>query len=193
MLFSYGFIEEGMRSAKTLFLEIDIPEDDPLRQAKKAKSNSAPGVRLFEKEEEGTSWESQFVWLMCVNEEDGLDFRMAQREGGERELTMRWKGVKMEDASGLGGLLEKEEGMWPVFRLRAVSTVQERVEAQLRELRRSRSTRQAAMEETAVGDRPYRLAMRLCSLEQDLLERAYGDLEDEVRLFVPCSSGSEQS
>ena len=36
MLFSYGFIEDTMISAKELFLDLDIPDDDPLKPAKKA-------------------------------------------------------------------------------------------------------------------------------------------------------------
>ncbi|KAL8688660.1 MAG: hypothetical protein Q9224_004825, partial [Gallowayella concinna] len=34
MLFSYGFIEDTMTSARELFLDLDIPDDDPLKVAK---------------------------------------------------------------------------------------------------------------------------------------------------------------
>ena len=69
MLFSYGFIEPTMESARELFLDLDIPDDDPLKLAKIAVAQSAPGFRLFLRGD-STDWESPFVWLCCVNEEE---------------------------------------------------------------------------------------------------------------------------
>ena len=56
-----------------MFLDLDIPDDDPLRPAKIYVSKVAPGFRIFEKDG-NIEWESDFVWLVVVNEEDGLDF-----------------------------------------------------------------------------------------------------------------------
>jgi len=76
--------------------------------------------------------------------------------------------------SNLKGLLQKEE-LWDVYQLRAVTVVQNRVEAQIRTLYEVGSPeREAHIRET-----PWKLAERLRELELALLERAYGDLEDQ--------------
>ncbi len=62
MLFSYGFIEPTMNSARELFLDLEIPNDDPLRLAKKAVAQSAPGFRLF-LHDDSMDWESSFSEL----------------------------------------------------------------------------------------------------------------------------------
>jgi len=69
-IFSYGFLEDTMASAKVVFLNLDIPDDDPLRPAKIYVCNTAPGFRLVDKDDK-IEWESDFVWLVVVNEEDG--------------------------------------------------------------------------------------------------------------------------
>jgi hypothetical protein len=69
-IFSYGFLEDSMASANVVFLDLDIPDDDPLRPAKIYVCNAAPGVRLVDKKD-NIEWESDFVWLVVVNEEDG--------------------------------------------------------------------------------------------------------------------------
>ncbi|KAJ4351299.1 uncharacterized protein N0V89_006638 [Didymosphaeria variabile] len=68
-IFSYGFLEDSMTSAKIMFLNLDIPDDDPLRPAKIYVCNTAPGFRLVDQKDR-IEWESDFVWLVVVNEED---------------------------------------------------------------------------------------------------------------------------
>ena len=103
MVYSYGFIEDEMQGARQLFLDLEMQEDDPLARVKRVVCGEAPGVRLFEKEEEVSSrqrdgeelkdepgrrveeggrrrgggkidWESAFIFWAVVNQEDGLDF-----------------------------------------------------------------------------------------------------------------------
>lgn len=69
-IFSYGFLEDAMPSANAMFLNLDIPDDDPLRPAKIHVCNTAPGFLLMEKADD-VQWEGDFVWLVVVNEEDG--------------------------------------------------------------------------------------------------------------------------
>ena len=69
-IFSYGFLEDTMSSANAMFLNLDIPDDDPLRPAKIHVCNTAPGFLLVEKADH-VDWEGDFVWLVVVNEEDG--------------------------------------------------------------------------------------------------------------------------
>ncbi|KAL8852492.1 MAG: hypothetical protein Q9221_002616 [Calogaya cf. arnoldii] len=177
MLFSYGFMEDSMTSARELFLDLDIPDDDPLKLAKKSISRSPPGFKLFES---GNSidWDGDFVWLVCVNEEDGLDFRVLQTVDGERELKMFWKDTEIPTKSNVGDLL-KEEQLWDVFHLRAIATLQNRMERQLLSLEKAKASI-SSMGELENSGYPYFNTMKLRSLEEKLMLQAYEDFEDQV-------------
>lgn len=178
MLFSYGFVELSTTSARELFLDLDIPDDDPLKLAKKAVAESAPGFRLF-LHGDSTDWESTFIWLLCVNEEDGLDFKLLQKTDGEMELLASWKDKEITDMSDLVTLL-KLEPLWDVFELRAITTLQSRVEQQLLKLEGSKKS---VNELSIIGDIDNDVgenAMRLRDLEERLLLHAYEDFESQV-------------
>ena len=187
MLFSYGFIEPTAESARELFLDLEIPLDDPLNLAKKAVAHSAPGFRLFV-HGDSTDWESSFIWLLCVNEEDGLEFKLLQNIDGERELQASWKGEEIADMSNLVMLL-KLEPLWDVFELRAICTLQSRVEQQLLELEGSKNTIGGLLATLEMDDDIRENAMRLRELEKTLLLHAYSDFE--VKVF--WSSAREKS
>ncbi|KAL8637905.1 MAG: hypothetical protein Q9228_004881 [Teloschistes exilis] len=176
MLFSYGFIEDTMTSARELFLDIGIPDDDPLKLAKKAVAKSAPGFKLFLKEE-SIAWEGDFVWLVCVNEEDGLNFRLLQTNDGGRELQVSWKDCEMHDVSKLRGLLEQDR-LWEVFHLRVIATLQGRVEQQLRALESSKD-RIESLEHLIESD-IYRTALTLRKLEEELMLQASEEFEHKL-------------
>lgn len=134
MIFSYGFLEEGRADAKQIFLEFDIPDDDPLKSAKKAFGKPLAGIRVFGPAEfadgNPTRWESPLAWWACVNEEDGLDFNVLQLNDGTKELKATWKGESIEDFDRLKDILQADP-LRDVFQLRVVVTVLERLEAQL--------------------------------------------------------------
>ena len=178
MLFSYGFIESTAKSARELFLDLEIQDDDPLKLAKKTVAQSAPGFRLFI-HGDSTDWESSFVWLLCVNEEDGLQFKLLQKTNGERELQPSWKGEETTDMSNLVELL-KLEPLWDVFKLRAIVTLQSRVEQQLLRLEGSKNTADQLWTALEMNDDIRENAMRLRELEEILLLRAYADFEAKV-------------
>ncbi|KAL8915047.1 MAG: hypothetical protein Q9171_000487 [Xanthocarpia ochracea] len=177
MLFSYGFIANSMTSARELFLNLDVPDDDPLKLAKNSIARSPPGLKLFESGG-SVDWESDFVWLVCINEEDGLDFRLLQTVDGERELKMSWKGEEISLESNLQTLL-KEEQLWDVFHLRAIVTLQSRVEQQLLALEKVKASI-PSMYELAEGEYPYCQTMKLRQLEEKLMSQAYEDFENKV-------------
>lgn len=190
MLFSYGFIEDNMTSARELFLDLEIPNDDPLKRAKLHVNTSAPGFRVFDADDAdatagSTSWQSDFIWLVIVNEEDGLEFEVAQTTDGGRELRVYWNGSVLEEPDKLKDVL-KAHPMWDVYRLRAVSLIQDRVETQLRLLYGTEDEVKAARrgEFTGIRENIWSLATRLRDLEKDLLERAYGNLEEEKERLV---------
>ncbi|KAH5102908.1 hypothetical protein HBI46_078770 [Parastagonospora nodorum] len=165
-IFSYGFLEDGVSSAKVMFLALDVPDDDPLRPAKVFVSTAAPGFRIFDKED-SVGWESDYVWLVVINEEDGLDFRIRQTVDGKREIQAFWKELELDDTSKLRDYLQ-EDPSWDVFQLRAVVLLQNQVEAQMETIQ----AMQGLNQELTVRDVPWRLAERLRNLEFDMLQRA---------------------
>ena len=178
MLFSYGFIEWPVTSARELFLDLTIPDDDPLKLAKKAVAHSAPGFRLFI-HGDSTDWESSFVWLLCVNEEDGLDFKVLQNNDGERELQASWKDDEIIDISNLFTRLRLEP-LWDVFELRAIATLQSRVEQQLLRLESSKGLVDELLIIGKIDNDIRENALQLRGLEENLLLHAYEDFDAKV-------------
>jgi len=162
-----------MSSAKAMFIDLDIPDDDPLRPAKIHISTTAPGFRLFNKEGNGIGWESDFIWLIVVNEEDGLDFKILQTIDGKREIQALWKEGELQDTN-LRSLLEVDPH-WDIYQLRAVVLLQSRVEVQVETLR------EVGIPERSEGVRqgPWELAAQLRVLELDMLRRAMSALDDQ--------------
>jgi len=184
MTFSYGFLDDSTKTAKELFLDLQVLEDDPLGQAKAHVSSAAPGVRIFD-QGEGAGWDSDFVWLLCVNMEDGLGFRVLQTVDGERELQATWKGEDLDDTSRLRDLLETDS-MWDMFHLRAVSLIRARVEYQMRQLDQGED-----LQTGTVRKRPLILAMDLRALELQLLRKAYASLESQVMALAETDTVKE--
>ena len=180
MLFSYGFLEDSMTSAREIFLDLEIPDDDPLKRAKNAVSTAAPGFRLYENGD-SVSWESDYIWLICINEEDGLRFSILQTNDGDQKLQISWKGVEMDEIGQLK-LKLLEDAMWDVFHLRAVSIVQSRIESQLILLSETDDevSSTASAEGTSIRLKSYNDALKLRSLERTLLEQGHENLEKQV-------------
>jgi hypothetical protein len=175
MIFSYGFIEDTMQSAQEIFLDLQIPSDDSLGLAKLTVATVAPGFKLAEKGN-AVEWHSDFIWLICVNEEDGLGFNVLQANDGSRELKCSWKDNDLRDTIELRRFLERDP-LWAVFQLRAVTLIQQRVEEQLQMLHDTReSVNIPHGNGTSVRDRQWALATKLRELEMTLLEKAHGNL-----------------
>lgn len=178
MIFSYGFLEDTMATAEQIFLDLDIPDDDPLRMAKKMSCKDAPGFRLHMESGE-IGWEGDFLWWICVNEEDGLDFRVLQTNNGSRELRASWKGQELHAGVTLRSVLSGEP-MWDIFHLRAIVTLQQRVERQMMELQEGEAFVHGGASQSDVSADVLSLIVRLRELESALLEKAYGHFENQV-------------
>lgn len=192
MLFSYGFIPDNYGTdAKIVFLDLDIPDDDPLAKAKMYKCDAAPGFRIatVEKEEpaetddvsdrDDVDWDGDFVWCCVVNEEDGLDFKVLQSNDGSQELKVFWRDEEIDNVdASLKERLEKDE-LFPVFQLRAVVFMQMRLEAQLEAIRRpvNQSVGSQMLDETSES-----YVGLLRKLEQELLKKGGRMLERRVSL-----------
>jgi hypothetical protein len=171
-----------MTSAKVMFLDLDIPDNDPLGPAKKFVSTAAPGFRIFEREDT-IDWESDYIWLVVINEEDGLDFRIRQTIDGKREIQAFWKERELEDCSKIRTYLQ-ENPSWDVFQLRATVLLQNRIKTQIGTIQAT----QGLAQDLTIRDIPWRLAERLRSLELEMLERATAALDIKVRIvfsFIP--------
>ena len=181
MLYSYGFIEDTMISAKELYLELDIPDDDPLGKLKRQVAKVPPGFRLYlQTQDDRTGWEGAFVWLCCINEEDGLEFKELQDNNGERELQASWKDQDISDFESFQETL-KNEPTWDIYQLRATVLLYERVTQQLLRLESSEKYVQELWESEDLDDHVYDKAMKLRDLEQSLLLQAFEEFDTKVR------------
>ncbi len=191
-------------------LNLEVPGDDPLKEAKEATATAAPAARISWADDEDTSlltrWESSFLWLMCVNEEDGLKFEVVDCADGAPTLVMSWCGHDLTEDTGRLESLLRNDIRWPLYELRAIVIMQERVQAQLQRLGDSEAGRQQpqrqqhehgrasdveigsataaggsgtgrACASTNVGATSVRAARRLARLERELLEQCGQDLQ----------------
>lgn len=197
MIFSYGFLENSGDDARQLFLPIDIPNNDPLKQAKKRLSakNTAPGVRLAS-ENGRTVWESDFIFWACVNEEDGLSIEMIQPVDGPVELKAHWKDeveighVASGTSSNSNGkelrTILSQDPLWDLFRLRAAVLVQQCLQSRVDMLGGEMEGAFESVEHDADGSQTgvrsvvYGMIQKLRVGETALLKRGLGDLAHEV-------------
>lgn len=185
MLFSYGFLDDSMDSAVTLFLSLTIPDSDMFQTGKMEIAGTAPGVKLVDTGGGEVDWTGDFIWLLCVNEDDGLRFELARTVDGQGEEMQALLG-DLEITGGAEQIHQqlRESELWDVYHLRAVTILQQRVFDQLQVL----YSTQDELEEVPHGERTeirtavYESAMKLRRLEFELLERAYENLEGEVRI-----------
>ncbi|POS70719.1 SET domain-containing protein [Diaporthe helianthi] len=132
MLFSYGFID-STSSMKSLRLPLRPLLDDPLGKAKVHAFQDAPVVDI--KEVDGKlSCTSPFAFLMILNEEDGLDFRLLQDNDGGRELRTFWRDEDVTEKTSSFDQLVSDHELCGVFKLRVNMVISQRLEEQLERL-----------------------------------------------------------
>jgi hypothetical protein len=180
MLFSYGFVDEHS-TAKELVLALEPLLDDPLGKAKVAAFDGPPMVHVFE--EEGiTKWESPFLYLMCLTEEDGLEFRVLQQTDGSRtQLRMFWQGSDVTEQSTTFEALTSGHELKEVFQLRAVALLQDRIRQQLERLYESEDTLQSLLGMSFVHADRHEVASQLRTREASILEAAFTTADTQVR------------
>lgn len=185
MLFSYGFIDDGVEDAGAMMIGWEPPEDDELRDAKMEALNLEPGFKLYVQNRKLgiVKFAGSCVWAMSVNEEDGLRIRAAQGEEGRANLSVYFKEKEVGDKYELEILLRRDR-MSEIFQLRAYSYVQARVkeELQLRQRMGETERRDKTPEEILVSDTSQRweICERLRYLEMQLLERANEQFQSTI-------------
>ncbi|KAF4786032.1 putative SET domain-containing protein [Colletotrichum scovillei] len=180
MLFSYGFIDPAS-AADRITLPLIPMEDDPLGKAKLHVFDGAPTVE-FVRTNGSLSWKSPFAYFMCLNEEDGLSFRVLQDTGGSRELKLFWQ---EEDVTATTTAFEQHIDQHPlaqIFRLRVVSVLEDLVASQLERLATGMSLEdldESLNEGGLVCGTCIIAAATLREQETSLLEAAVKALEDQ--------------
>ena len=179
MLFSYGFIDEDMTNALSIFLELSIPDDDPLKLAKMAAFETAPGFRIYMYNDK-VAWYGPSVWLQCVNEEDGLGMEVEPQKDGTKKLKVTWRNrVEIQDIVGLQSCME-EDSLWDVFNLRAHVVIRERLKLQESRLEEAHKELER-VGNTAIGSSARIFtATKLVVLEAKLIREALHQFDYEV-------------
>ncbi len=209
MLFSYGFIDAqhaAPTSSNGLVLPLSPFPDDPLAKAKLVAFGEAPkihvardaGTTATDRGEDGgengssgggsIQWHSPFAYLMCVNEEDGLEFRVLQQTDGARSrLRVFWLGEDVTDRTSSFEALVDAHPMAALLRLRVATVVLERLHEQLGRL--GEGTEPDPADVAAAGGLERRqecvaAAALLRQVETGLLEQAVEKLEEEASLHT---------
>ncbi len=176
MLFAYGFIPSNLSSTQSILITLPSPEEDPLAPAKVAaisQESVVPGIRIY-RDGDTIKWDSEAIWLMILNQEDGLDFKVMNRDDDELEVRISFKGeiVSIRD---LKTALEKEE-LWDVLKLRSMVIILGQIENQLEKLDEGENLAILASVDASIQD----LATRLRSMETGILRDAVRVLEGQV-------------
>ncbi|KAI0833191.1 SET domain-containing protein [Hypoxylon sp. FL0890] len=210
MLFSYGFVDTDT-TARSLVLPLEPLDDDPLATAKLHVFGTQPKLELVEDENGIPNWSAPFAYLMCLNEEDGLQFRVLQETDGSRHLKMFWQDADVTDAPNTIKELIQDHELYQIFELRVITIVLNIIEQQLQELSEGRDGAKAP---GSVKEEIWQAVSHLKSLERSVLDRCYQVLKEQVSLtlaaildiqisleielnnslsFLPCSAGHGRS
>ncbi|KAF5026185.1 hypothetical protein F66182_1749 [Fusarium sp. NRRL 66182] len=180
MLFSYGFIDRES-TVDGVTLPLDALPDDPLGKAKIHIFKGSPSLQLSRSGGK-IAWQSPFAYLLCLNEEDGLEFRVLQEGDGERELKLFWQEEDVTTRAEDFETLIEGHPLCQVFRLRVVSILHEVVSDHLMQLSSEIShdqlepLRQAGL----VRDDRLRAAEILREIEASVLESAVKVLDEQL-------------
>ncbi|KAI1632995.1 hypothetical protein F4809DRAFT_644891 [Biscogniauxia mediterranea] len=176
MLFSYGFIDT-QSIAKKVILPLEPIQDDPLGKAKLHAFGPTPVLEIKD-DGGGVQWSAPFVYLMCLNEEDGLEFKVLQETDGSRHLKMHWQGVDITETPKAVQELIKGHDLQQVFQLRAVTVVLETVDQHLQKINSPNQPTNSIP--GLVRAEVLQAASHLRAVESDLLERARQVLNDQT-------------
>ena len=183
MLFSYGFIEPTSATRHGLSLPLKLMDDDPLLKAKLHVFHQIPTLEIREDQNGTPQWSAPFVYLMCLNEEDGLDFRILQQTDGSQDLKMYWQDRDVTDTPGAFRELVGGHDLQKIFELRSVSVIFEMVQEQLERL--NIHEQGSSVPEVVRAEALY-AAAELRNIEADLLKRTLEVLDHEVRTINPA-------
>ncbi|KAI0147025.1 hypothetical protein GGR57DRAFT_282001 [Xylariaceae sp. FL1272] len=184
MLFSYGFIDANA-TTKSVVLPVEAMDDDPLSKAKLHVFGSAPTLTITVDASGVVQWSSPFIYLMCLNQEDGLTFQILQETDGSQHLRMFWQDRDVTDEAENTEKLIQGHELQQIFRLRAVTIILETVQQRL-EMLTSHSVED--MSSRTVRAEIFQAALHLRGVEQKLFEATLQVLDDERSRLVEDES-----
>jgi hypothetical protein len=177
MLFTYGFLNE-QSGTNAIILPLHPFEDDPLGKAKVAAFAGRPIVQISLADGE-IEWESPFLYLMCLNEEDGLEFKVLQQNDGFRsQLRVFWQGADVTEETTTFEALASQHELKDIFDLRVVALLQDRIRQQLERLYESEVAVQSLASIASEGCQS--AALRLRKAEAGVLEEAFTAVDMRV-------------
>ena len=179
MLFSYGFIDELSATMEMTLPLLPSPED-PLGKAKLAAFQGPPSIRISE--EDGVlKWDSSFLHMLILNEEDGLEFKVLQQTDGSRSpFRIFWHGFDVTEQSNTFETLISQDALKDVFQLRAVVMLQCRLQEQLENLYGSEEELGSLASMSLLAADRQNIALHLRKVEGKILEVAYSELDEQV-------------
>ncbi|KAH9883284.1 SET domain-containing protein [Xylariomycetidae sp. FL2044] len=133
MLFSYGFIDSDS-PVQGVVLPVEPFDDDPLAKAKTHIFKASRILKVRRDESGIPRWKSPFLWLACLNQEDGLDFRIVQQTDGSAHMVMFWQDEDVTERPGDMEDLIATHPLKQVFHLRAVTVIFDMFQSQLEKL-----------------------------------------------------------
>ena len=179
MLFSYGFIDE-LSTIHGMALNLEPFPDDPLGKAKAASFIGPPVVRIS-LEQNSVRWDGPFLFLMCLNEEDGLEFRVLQQTDGSRShLRVFWQGSDVTNSTNTFESLVSDHELKDVFQLRVVALLQDRLREQLERLNESENIAQSLAHISDITQNLQKAALQLRKSERMILEKAFAAVDEQV-------------
>lgn len=184
MLFSYGFVDEVI-DMDSLVLDLPPLPGDPLGKAKVAAFSGTPTVRISSSTT-AVEWSSPFLYFMCVNEEDGLDFRVLQQtDGTQSQLQIFWQNADITDSVTNFEQHVVQHPLKNVFLLRAVCILQDRLQQQLERLYASDDMADTVETPFIKVDRRLSIAAsKLRHRETALLEGAFNEVDIQVSWYL---------
>ncbi|KAK3946018.1 hypothetical protein QBC46DRAFT_424983 [Diplogelasinospora grovesii] len=189
MLFSYGFIDPGS-TAQSLVLPLEPFPDDPLAKAKLVAFGEPPKIHMS-RSKDGTTvdWKSPFAYLMCVNEEDGLEFRVLQETDGSRQLRVFWQDQDVTTRTTDFGPLIQSHQLSAILRLRVATVIQQRLQDQLDRLTFSHipdvQPLAAGYGNSSPREACIEASLLLREVERGILETGIQSLEKQVSAVDP--------
>lgn len=185
MLFSYGFLTPSS-VAYSLTLPLSPLPEDPLGKAKQHIFTEMPSIQIKLCGDK-VDWSSPFAYLSCLNEEDGLHFKLLQSSDGDTELRMFWQEDDVTSKDESFEMLVSEHELYDVFKLRVNMVVTQKIQDQLERLGDTHETKEAASDTMNATN-----ARELRRVEEDILGRTAASLEDQVSAPIPNIPSSRQ-
>ena len=170
---SYGFFDLDIEDSHAMFLYWDPPEDDPLKPYKMIALDLTPLIKIYKpfRTEEDVWWESHCVWLMSVNEEDGLKIEYTGITDDKPTFRVLFENKAYEKSGGLVYAIT-DARYKRIFEIRALTHVLDRVNVEIgrREALHARGPRETVPEGVdPKRSRAWKVAEQLRALEMKLL------------------------